>query len=67
MVQAQVMGHDDRHPYPYQSHDDMELVPGMVKGLELALEQELELERAQVLELELGMDLGNHDHDRQNR
>ena len=40
MVQAQVMGHDDRHPNPYQSHDDMELVPGMVKGLEL--EQALE-------------------------
>ena len=65
MVQAQVMGHDDRHPYPYQSHDDMELVPGMVKGLELEQALELEQERAQVLEL--GMDLGNHDHDRQNR
>ena len=43
----------------------MELVPGMVKGLELEQALELEQERAQVLEL--GMDLGNHDHDRQNR
>ena len=80
MVQAQVMGHDDRHPNPYQSHDGKELDQGMVKELEQGqvleweqvLEQELEQER--VLELELGMDLGmelcihlrNHVRDHQN-
>ena len=43
MVQAQVMGHDDRHPNPYQSHDDKELVLDMERDREQALGRVREL------------------------
>ena len=66
MVQAQVMGHDDRHPNPYQSHDDKELVLDMERDREQALGRVRELVLEQVLVPELGMGLRNHDRDHQN-